>query len=147
MSCFLLYNFFLTALVHSSPNNEDLNFTTHTASIKMKCINTYAILPVAQGGCPWHYHLHLNAKQHCHSTSYFGFWCPKPCLLFLWILPSTHNMDTRVEFGRRFYKIKPQLTQLNWQGNGPIRHVETCPDFFFHCKSTHNKIHYQNFSC
>jgi hypothetical protein len=33
------------------------------------------------------------------------------------------------------------------QGNGPIRHVETCPDFFFHCKSTHNKIHCQNFSC
>jgi hypothetical protein len=31
--------------------------------------------------------------------------------------------------------------------NGPIRHVETCPDFFFHYKSTHNKIHCQNFSC
>jgi hypothetical protein len=37
--------------------------------------------------------------------------------------------------------------QLHSQGNGPIRHVETCPDFFFHCKSTHNKIHCQNFSC
>jgi hypothetical protein len=36
---------------------------------------------------------------------------------------------------------------LYWQENGPIRHVETCPDFFFHCKSTHNKIHCQNFSC
>jgi hypothetical protein len=35
----------------------------------------------------------------------------------------------------------------DWQGNGPIRHVETCPDFFFHCKSTHNKIHCQNSSC
>jgi hypothetical protein len=34
-----------------------------------------------------------------------------------------------------------------YKGNGPIRHVETCPDFFFHCKSTHNKIHCQNFSC
>jgi hypothetical protein len=34
----------------------------------------------------------------------------------------------------------------NLQGNGPIRHVETCPDFF-HCKSIHNKIHCQNFSC
>jgi hypothetical protein len=33
------------------------------------------------------------------------------------------------------------------QGNGPIRHVETCPDFFFHCESTHNKIHCQNSSC
>jgi hypothetical protein len=26
------------------------------------------------------------------------------------------------------------------QGNGPIRHVEICPDvFFFHCKTTHKK--------
>jgi hypothetical protein len=33
------------------------------------------------------------------------------------------------------------------QGNGPIWHVETCPDFFFNCKSTHNKIHCQNSSC
>jgi hypothetical protein len=32
------------------------------------------------------------------------------------------------------------------EGNCPIRHVETCPDFFFHCKSTHNKIHCQNSS-
>jgi hypothetical protein len=35
----------------------------------------------------------------------------------------------------------------NSQGNGPIRHIETCPDFFFHCKNTHNKIHCQNSSC
>jgi hypothetical protein len=27
------------------------------------------------------------------------------------------------------------LISDNWQGNGPIRHVETCRDFFFHCKS------------
>jgi hypothetical protein len=32
------------------------------------------------------------------------------------------------------------------QGNGPIRHVETCHDFFFHCRSIHNKIHCQNSS-
>jgi hypothetical protein len=38
-------------------------------------------------------------------------------------------------------------TAYVWQGNGPIRHVETCHDFFFHCKSTHNKIHCQNCSC
>jgi hypothetical protein len=42
------------------------------------------------------------------------------------------------------YKLR---YHLDWQGNGPIRHVETCPDFFFHCKSIHNKIHCQNFSC
>jgi hypothetical protein len=41
----------------------------------------------------------------------------------------------------------PTFYSLVLQGNGPIRHVETCPDFFFHCKSTHNKIHCQNFSC
>jgi hypothetical protein len=38
-------------------------------------------------------------------------------------------------------------THLDSQGNGPIRHIETCLDFFFHCKSTHNKIHCQNSSC
>jgi hypothetical protein len=31
-------------------------------------------------------------------------------------------------------------------GNGSILHVETCPDFFYY-KSTHNKMHCQNFSC
>jgi hypothetical protein len=39
------------------------------------------------------------------------------------------------------------LAEFSLLENGPIRHVETCPDFFFHCKSAHNKIHCQNFSC
>jgi hypothetical protein len=43
--------------------------------------------------------------------------------------------------------LRPQVKAYS-QGNGPIRHVETCPDFFFlHCKSTHKKIHCQNSSC
>jgi hypothetical protein len=45
---------------------------------------------------------------------------------------------------RRFVTLF--FASINWQGNGPIRHIETCPDFF-HCKNTHNKIHCQNSSC
>jgi hypothetical protein len=34
------------------------------------------------------------------------------------------------------------------QGSGPIRQVETCPDLFFHCKSTHTvKILADNTHC
>jgi hypothetical protein len=50
------------------------------------------------------------------------------------------------KFYYRFLKslsLVPILSRINSQGNGPIREVETCPDFFFHCKSTHNKIRCQ----
>jgi hypothetical protein len=48
---------------------------------------------------------------------------------------------------RHFGKVVGNASAKEYlQGNGPIRHVETCPDFFYY-KSTHNKIHYQNFSC
>jgi hypothetical protein len=61
------------------------------------------------------------------------------------------------EFFLVYFKVQVQVAIClatgpqplpNWQGNGPIRHIETCPEsFFFYCKSTHNKIHYQNSSC
>jgi hypothetical protein len=38
-------------------------------------------------------------------------------------------------------------SNINLQGNSPIRLVETCPDFLFHCKNAHNKINCQNSSC
>jgi hypothetical protein len=55
---------------------------------------------------------------------------------------SIFKHETYFTFQAEFLKV-----EINLQGNGPIRHVETCPDFFFHCKSTHNKIYCQNFSC
>jgi hypothetical protein len=68
----------------------------------------------------------------------------------------SHYVTLRVECmkniaPRTWYRACVQKMESNrkvlLQGNGPIRHVETCLDFFFHCKSTHNKIHCQNSSC
>jgi hypothetical protein len=127
------------------------------------------ILPHVQKNPPWHCILNqmnsINILTSTSSRSIFAYTGRYPVVSSLQLF----RLQSRIHLSLMYvlYILRPLvilgLTILIYctdkslhtsesqesvsQGNGPIRHVETCPDFFFHCKSTHNKIHCQNISC